>query len=50
MTRRLLFSGGLPYHEHEPAIKSKPPLPPGKRRITNIWWDEDTQEIVVEHD
>ncbi len=24
--------------------------PIGKKRITNIWWDPDTQEIVVDHE
>ena len=44
----------LPIHEvislleglEELDIESKPP--PGKKRITNIYWDPATEEIVVE--
>ena len=35
-------------HTHEDAIKSHPPA--GKKEITNIYWDPDSEEIVVEHD
>ena len=34
-------------HDHD-TLESNPPS--GKRRITNIYWDQDTNEIVVETD
>ena len=24
--------------------------PEGKKKVTNIYWDQDTNEIVIEHD
>lgn len=29
-------------------LNSEPPS--GKRKVTNIWWDPDSNEIVVEHE
>jgi hypothetical protein len=29
-------------------IESNPPA--GKKKITNIFWDQDTQEIVIKHE
>ncbi len=33
-------------HTHEESLGSE--APSGKKRITNIWWDPDTNEIVAE--
>ena len=30
------------------GIKSEPPI--GKKRITSIYWDPDTEEIVIDHE
>ncbi len=32
-------------HDHEPGIRSRPPA--AGKRIKEIWWDPDTEEVVL---
>ncbi len=50
-TRTGTFQAGPSHvHEYTPGGGSISNPPGGKKAITNIYWDPDTNEIVVEHD